>query len=404
MSSEGVIRRRVTVVGGFYAETCHFPRTDVEFYGSGGRGAAAMPKAGIDVQLHTFSDQPNRNRLHALAEAAKFTVSAEEISSLYRFEYRHPLANPVYYHPKTAPPHPIKVEGDIVLCYGMMEGQPIVSANTAIFDPQSHNHAKPFSWNGSKAHRLAIIANNSEVKRLSNEPDLRLAAERLRRAESAEVVVVKCGPNGAIVATEDEISQVPAYRTDRVFKIGSGDVFSSIFTYAWAVQGLAPKDAAQIASLSTAYYCSKKSLPIKWPLPANFTPPETVLANSPRKAYLAGPFFTPNELWMIEEVRRLLLEFGIEVFSPLHEVGIGAPDIVAPADLKGILDSDFVFAILDNFDPGTVFEIGYAHAHKKPIIGVYHGEDDGNLTMLSGTGCQIHRDLASAIYSAASME
>lgn len=401
MSSEGDIRRSVTVVGGFYAESCQFPRKRVEHYGSGGRGAAAMPKGDVDVRLVTFVDKRNRPNLDALAEAAKFNVCAEDIGSLYRFEYRHPLAKPVFYHPKENPP-PLKVEDDIVLCYGMMEGQPVVTAETAVFDPQSHSNAKPFSWNGSRAKRLAIIANHAEAKHLTGESDLCCAAEKLRAAEGAEVVVVKCGPSGAIVASAARTASVPAYRTDKVFKIGSGDVFSSIFAYAWAVKELAPERAAEIASLSTAYYCSKTTLPIGWPLPPEFNPPIAVVPSTRRRAYLAGPFFTPHELWMVEESRHLLTEFGMDVFSPLHEVGINTPEIVAAADLKGLDESDFVFALLDHFDPGTIFEVGYACANRKPVIAVYHGNDDGNLTMLLGTGCKIYPDIASAIYAAAS--
>lgn len=394
---------KVKVVGGFYSEVCRFPHF-FEYYGSGGRGAAAMPKGDVDVELFTFVDTEHLPNLMAIAEASGFTAEPSAIESLYRFEYLHPLSAPVFYSPRQKPQDSLKVEGDVVLCYGMMEGQPLVKAKTAVFDPQSHLDAKLFSSNGSVAERLGIVANQAEAKLLTGDDDEETAATKLLVIENASVVVVKCGHRGAIVATKQGVSRVPAYRTERVFKIGSGDVFSSIFTYAWAVCGMEPFAAAEAASLATAYYCNCGSLPIHWPVPRTFSPPELHPSAQTKTAYLAGPFFNPAELWMIEECRNLLSRFGIAVFSPFHSVGFGPPKEIATADLDGLDDSDFVFAILDGFDAGTLFEIGYAIAKsKKPVIAVYHGRDECNLTMLVGTKCKIFNDIASAVYAAASI-
>ena len=56
---------------------------------------------------------------------------------------------------------------------------------------------------------------------------------------AADVVVVKRGCSGATVHRpgRDPVA-VPAYRSARVFKIGSGDVFSAAFAHHWGERGL----------------------------------------------------------------------------------------------------------------------------------------------------------------------
>lgn len=402
MSSAGNTRPVVKIVGGFYTEVCRFPAFSGQ-YGSGGRAAAAIPKEGIDVEFFTYADERNMGQLRALAEATKFTAIPSSTEALFKFEYVHPLSEPLFFSPRGRPSEPLKVTGDIVLCFGMMEGQPVVHATTAIFDPQSHRDAKLFSSNGSTAEKLAIISNDSEVKVLTNEVDELRAAAKLLEIERACVVIVKCGPKGAFVVTKNASERIQAYQTPRVFKIGSGDVFSSMFTYAWAVVGMDPVAAAKVASLATAYYCNTQHLPIPWPLPERFSPSPVPLPTRIKKAYLAGPFFSPEELWMIDECKRLLTAFGVDVFSPFHAVGSGSPEVVATADLKALDDCDFVFAVIDGFDPGTLFEIGYAVGHNIPVIAIYHGDDRCNLTMLLGTRCKVYSDVCSAVYAALSV-
>lgn len=47
------------------------------------------------------------------------------------------------------------------------------------------------------------------------------------------------------------------------------------------------------------------------------------------KVYLAGPFFTLEEPWVVGQARRDLKAMGLDVFSPYHDVGLGtAEDVV----------------------------------------------------------------------------
>jgi nucleoside 2-deoxyribosyltransferase len=214
--------------------------------------------------------------------------------------------------------------------------------------------------------------------------------------------VVKRGSLGATVITSSEIRNIPAYRTQRVWPVGSGDVFAAVFAFYWASDKTDPFTAASRASLATAYYCDTKRLPI----PTNFTEQakyqpiekKNDFPLSPKQVYLAGPFFTMAERWVINQAREYLMEQGFKVFSPLHDIGFGTAMEVAPADIEGLKHSDIVFALLDGLDAGTVFEIGYARSHYKPVVVFVQNESDESLKMLAGTNCEIVNDFVSAIY------
>jgi sugar/nucleoside kinase (ribokinase family) len=67
--------------------------------------------------------------------------------------------------------------------------------------------------------------------------------------------LAKCGVRGALVIEPGRYpSGVPAYHSERVFKIGTGDIFSAAFAYYWMEKGLAPRDAADRASHTVASY------------------------------------------------------------------------------------------------------------------------------------------------------
>ncbi|MBN0217347.1 carbohydrate kinase family protein, partial [Pseudomonas aeruginosa] len=83
----------------------------------------------------------------------------------------------------------------------------------------------------------------------------------LAKQENAEVVVIKMGPLGAFVYDNGKISTVPAYRTERVWKIGSGDTFAAHFALGWLDNGLSAHDAASLASIATAFYCESQGFP-----------------------------------------------------------------------------------------------------------------------------------------------
>ncbi|WP_431273193.1 nucleoside 2-deoxyribosyltransferase [Variovorax ureilyticus] len=129
-------------------------------------------------------------------------------------------------------------------------------------------------------------------------------------------------------------------------------------------------------------------------------PSAQFLAGRVPKVYLAAPFFTLAQLWLVEQTRTQLQQFGLDVFSPYHDVGVGSADEVVQADLAGLREVDFVFAVADGLDAGTLVEIGYALARGVPVVIYCENEGEEDLKMMSGSGCIICSDYVSAIYRA----
>jgi hypothetical protein len=284
----------------------------------------------------------------------------------------------------------------------MLEGAARVAGETVVYDPQSPNSPEWFRTRGS-AKRLAYILNEREARILTGQPTAESAAAMIASKEAAEIVIVKRGPFGSLVWTSEGINKVPCYRTPVVHKIGSGDVFSAVFFFEWSINGRTPIDAASAAARATATYCATGGEPqiirpgrydperVPWP-----TIPDTCL--SIRSIYLAGPFFTTSQRWLITEAYRTLRNLGMTVFSPFHDVGIGSPEEVVTKDLKGINDASLVYAVIDGVDPGTLFEIGYARAKGINVIALAEGQAGESLTMLVGSGCRVYHDLAASLY------
>lgn len=91
--------------------------------------------------------------------------------------------------------------------------------------------------------------------------------------------------------------------------------------------------------------------------------------------YVAGPFFDPEQSDSMERLESVLERHGRKLFKPrfvsqIEEVG---PDGCFRDDINGILSSRAVIANLMDEDPGTMFEIGYAHALGMPVYGYSEG-------------------------------
>lgn len=387
-----------TVVGGLYAEECLEPYWN-DIYGSGGRAAAALSGWCDNLRLVTYRAAPLAEGLENLTAIYGFPIEGPDVEEAVSFRYIHSLDEP-----RIAPrPDSIRMESaidvadDVVLRFGMLEGDAKIDARRAVYDPQSAFDPRPFHENGSKADELALILNAFEGRRLTGleEPDR--IAEDLLENQGASVVVLKLGGHGAIVATSSQSKRIPAYRSETVWKLGTGDIFSAAFTKFWGCDGLEPAMAADLASRAVSVYASNRSLPI---------PAEEALRSlnlcpvtpSNGRVYIAAPFFTLADLWLVEEIRQRLLDMGVQVFSPLHEVGLGTAQEVALQDLIGLDDADVVLAVLSGSDPGTIFEVGYAVARNKPVVCLAQNMRDEDAKMPEGSGCLIVSDLVTAIY------
>ena len=94
------------------------------------------------------------------------------------------------------------------------------------------------------------------------------------------------------------------------------------------------------------------------------------------RAYVAGPLFDEGERWWIEKVDALVAARGFETFlphrdnPPKDESNVRA---IFENDKRAIDRCDLVVASLNGVitDDGTAWELGYAYAKGKYIIGLH---------------------------------
>lgn len=392
---------KVTIVGGIYNEICNWPIWN-ELFGSGWRAVRVFrsfcPKASII--FHTVGDDQIERFLKIYMKSEPLSYNLSKIPLTISFHYNHPLACPNV--EKTFNEMlSLNITGCNVICFGMLEADTRIEGDWVVYDPQSPIHPQSFRKNGSKALHLAIVLNESEAYKLSGEIELEKVKTTLFKQEECDCLIIKFGARGAMVYTsrDDEGIVVPVYKTSHVFPIGSGDVFTTVFSYFWFC-GYQPVDSAINASKATAIYCEgndKIDLLPEILKKANF---EQLIFRKKGLVYLAGPFFTLNAKLFVSECRSVLLAMGVRVFSPYHDVGEGRASDVVPKDIEMLKECSCVFAIADGLDSGTMFEIGYAVALGKKVVVYVENESEGAMKMLAGTRCDIENDFTTAIYKA----
>lgn len=393
----------ITIVGGTYHEKCLEPVWE-ETYGSGLRACRAIftLDPNCKIRFNTFLEAGLISYFNGFAGIYKgFSYNYHEIPDTPIFYYDYPLSNArIFPRLDTIAKHKnfLEVEGDCVLQYGFIEGTAKIKGRKVVYDPQSPVAPTPFHTTGSAAQELAVVINWGEAKEMAGSDDINEIKHYFFTEENADVVIIKMGAKGALVSTAigNELI-IPVYKTENVWSIGSGDIFAAVFSY-WWFNNDNPFDAAKKASYATAEYCNcgdyqfsefeqnKRIIPLK-------------IKEIPKgQIYLAGPFFTFAQRWLIDQIRKAFMNMQLKVFSPLHDVGYGHPFDVVEKDLIALNECSIVFAVLDGLDAGTLFEVGYAVSKDIAVIGYVQNESIESLTMLSGTNCAIESDLTTAIY------
>src|SRR5690349_6280881 len=143
------------IVGGAYREYCLHPSW-TEVFGSGGRAASAAAALRARPNLSCYGDGAVKDVLSARAVLEEFSVDITSATQSARFDYDHGLATPRIFGvgPRLSPLH---VTGRSVLRFGMLEGDAVVSAEQAVYDPQDAASPRLFDENGSRADRLALV-------------------------------------------------------------------------------------------------------------------------------------------------------------------------------------------------------------------------------------------------------
>lgn len=389
----------MNVVGGTYIERCRYPSVD-RIMGSGARAACALSGLSNSVRFYSAIDPDTRES--AGVTLGGFTLSSNwvERNERIQFDYFTPLSSPSITG-RMAHSDELHVKGEeTVLSFGMIETSSIIKANHLIFDPQQPRDLVGLDLSKVKSNKLALVANKTETIALGEDLVVNRAAQNLLKKYNADVVITKQGARGALVTTSSYQKEVGAFPTKYVMPIGSGDTFAAGFAWAWGEKHYDPVESANVGSAAAASYVSTGLLPIeenvlikKEGLAQQLEPKDT-------KVYLAGPFFCLSEQWLIDLIFGVFHGLGASVFSPYHEVGMGG-DEVAVKDLDGLAKCDSVLAILDNYDPGTIFEAGWAVKMGKPVVGFVSDISNGALKMLRGSGVELYDDLSTAVYRSA---
>jgi sugar/nucleoside kinase (ribokinase family) len=127
-----------------------------------------------------------------------------------------------------------------------------VSLDTG-WDPQEN-------WNSGVSSVLEevdiFMPNAREACAIAGEDDHELALRAL--SQHTRLVVIKCGPEGAVTLEDDQVLHSPGFQVNVVDTTGAGDSFDAGFIYAYVVRGMPLATALRFANacgaLSTTGY------------------------------------------------------------------------------------------------------------------------------------------------------
>ena len=375
--------------GGVYVEVCITPARTA-LYGSGGRAAMVVAGLGAEVVLHAFQPEELLEDLEANFNPFGISLVVHPSPQRLSFEYLHPLARPRVGPLPAAPPITVPIEGEAVLRFGCLEGDFRVTAASAVYDPQSGVRPEPFNANGSTASRLAMILNASELRRMTGIDDIGIAASHAMGREAISVLVVKDGAAGAYVFDGHRSPQhVPAYPTDAVYKIGSGDVFSATFAHAWMCDGIAAASAAELASLRTAQYVET---PV-FPLPREPKSKPTARGDAGgRRVLMVSNDRTASGRWVRQEAVRGLQDLGATVVPGMQSPAFSEGPMKETLDPAGF---DVILVHIDNVGTART-ALDTAVGCGKPVV--VFADDPEGLVVADKLGVSGSDDLCSALY------
>ena len=389
----------ITVIGGTYREI-DYDDISMDIYGSGYRCCKYLLENKCLVNYYTSGNYEVDKYLNEVKKVySNFDFQLTKSDDLITFKYSFALDTPSIFPNilninKT---ENIKINSDNVICFGMLESDFNVTAKKVIYDPQTSLKPKRFSEIGI-ADELIYIVNMNEAKSISSQTDIEEIKKYFFYTEDTFALIIKNGPYGAKLYLKNNTEfEIPSFITENVNKIGSGDIFTSSFGYYWMDKNLSLEESAFLASKATSIYCDKKVYIDVKDFDYDFIAFKSKKLND-KQVYLAAPFFSIAELILIDKIRNAFLEFGVKVFSPFHDIGLGDEETIAIKDLQGIKDSDIIFCVLDNLDSGTLIESGFSMAMHKKIIGYHRTCKDSELLMLKPGNSQIFKNLTTVIY------
>lgn len=393
----------IKIIGGTYEEI-NLDITTYNILGSGLRSLSfILENSKQDVEFFTRGNEKVAKHLsNYMGVYNNLHINISNSEHLLTFKYYFALDNPsIYPNPSTLKDIPIlkASKGDFI-CFGMLDGDFEIDGNKVVYDPQTYLNPTKFSKR-SNAKELIYVVNLSEAKSFANSSDMESILEFFFDEEKVKALIIKNGPHGAIIyLNKEEVYNIPAYKTDVVNKIGSGDIFTTAFAYYWFDYGeLSIQECALYASKTTAIYCDNETYEA-YNIKAskfNYNELETKKINE-KQVYIASPIFSLSEIVLVDKIRDSLIDLGVKVFSPYHDVGYGNEKLIAEKDIRGIDESDIIFCVLDGLDSGTLIELGYAMSKGKEIIGYHRTVNSGDLLMLEMAKIKYFNELTTALY------
>ncbi|HHF2952392.1 hypothetical protein NDJ01_18095 [Vibrio sp. HS-50-1] len=344
------------IAGGVYRELCSVPVWNTLF-GSGGRAAAALSGLTSEVTLYTYLAE---EELNSLKHIENMGVCLNLVTRLcpIAFSYFHPLSTPCIQPERSSlVEHPlIEVVGDAVLRFGFLEGSAKVQGERVVFDPQTWQNQESYYSNGSTAKELAIVLNELELLHKGYGNNVHETAQKVLREERASIVIVKQGPVGSTVFEDNgNVSFIPAYESELVFKLGTGDVFSALFAFYWAKMKLPPVVAADKASRAVSIYSENRLFSFSQSQLEQREPLKTRLS---RSVCVEGSLDTIGQRYVLEEIKFLLNELGQKAYCPVL-------DLDKHIDIR----PDVVLVVNDNLTSGQIRKVNdFCHSGSKIVV------------------------------------
>lgn len=393
----------VVVVGGIYREL--LPPADRPVRRAGGSGLVAALTAarlGADVALISYvGEQDARSALGPLKRAGVDTSGVKVLPGLSGVFQLTDVAGrraprPGYRPAESVPPVDDGVgslpTAPIVLGFGFPDFDPMPWMTAALEDDGTLLWDRQ-GWLSRTVDRLALrelpaarrvyLANLEEMRVDANQPTY-AAALGGQPAAGFDAALIKCGRWGTLAIDRERVDFIPAFVCRARGVIGSGDAFAGAVA-GRLTMGDTLADAARVGASAASLFVERLSNISPTTLAAGV---EEVLKTRARRfvnpvalervsVYLAGPWFTTAERFLIDELEGALGNLGVADVSPRRDIGElpanptpGQVLAIGQQDYAAIDSCELVVAVLDGDDAGTLLEVGYAAKAGKPIIGL----------------------------------
>lgn len=108
--------------------------------------------------------------------------------------------------------------------------------------------------------------------------------------------------------------------------------------------------------------------------------------------YLAAPFFNSQQRELCDFIEELFLRSDIPLYSPRNDGFVLKPDAtneernqIFQSNVMAIRTARWVLAVIDDFDPGVIWEMGLAYGHSVPTLAYSDVPGRGLNVMLAGS-------------------